>query len=131
VPKRFLLDTHIFLWFYQANKRLPERLRRSICDVRNDIAVSIVSFWEIAIKVQTGKLELLLPLEDLMNKAAADNMTVLPVQPSHILTLTQLPMYHIAPFDRMIIAQGIADKLTIVSKDEHFGKYPADTAWEE
>jgi len=94
------------------------------------LLLSAASVWEILIKVQLGKLQLPLPAGTyLRRQLAATNVEVLPVVFEHAFRLEQLPMHHRDPFDRMLVAQAISEKLPIISCDPWFDKYPVRVIW--
>ncbi|GHT29764.1 twitching motility protein PilT [Planctomycetales bacterium] len=127
---KILLDSHTFLWHMFGDSRLPVTLQQRIRQPGNTIAVSIVSLWEIAIKIQIGKLELADTLENIILDANNRGLNVLMVRPEHILRMLNLPLFHRDPFDRMIITQGIVDDWTVASIDSNFPKYNVSLIWE-
>jgi PIN domain nuclease of toxin-antitoxin system len=112
---RLLLDTHILLWWVMADRRLSRIVARAITSPDNDVAVSAVSLWEIGIKRALGRIDI--DLDRLLTTMLADGFTELPVRFAHSLKLESLPRRHDDPFDRMLIAQSIADARTLVTKD--------------
>lgn len=120
-----LLDTHVLLWSLFEPARLPEAVKSSLLDSRNDICVSTISFWEMSLKYSIGKLDL--------KGALPDDMPAIVTQSGfRIITLTdqesasfhQLPkLSHADPFDRMLIWQAISQNLTMISKDDRFSEY--------
>ena len=123
---RLLLDTNAFLWWRDASPRLSVKARNQIRDPANEIVVSIVSFWEIAIKRSLGKLRY---LEDFEGVMAEENFTLLTVAYRHLHVLEQLPLHHGDPFDRLLIAQSISENLPVVTNDKAFDGYDAHTFW--
>lgn len=123
---RLLLDTNAFLWWRDESPRLPARIRGQIRDPDNDIVVSIVSLWEIAIKRGTGKLRFLEDFETVMTE---EEFSLLPVSYTHLRALDQLPQHHRDPFDRLLIAQSLAESLPIASNDRAFALYDVKTFW--
>ncbi|HZK90008.1 MAG TPA: type II toxin-antitoxin system VapC family toxin [Stellaceae bacterium] len=123
---RLLLDTNAFLWWREESPQLPARVRDEIRDPDNDITVSIVSLWEIAIKRGTGKLQF---LEDFEEVVAEEEFGLLNVTYAHLRALGELPQHHRDPFDRLLIAQSVADKLAVVTNDRKFALYAAQTFW--
>ncbi len=113
---RLLLDTHILIWWVTGNRRLSKSLRDRIVAEENDVSVSAVTFWEIAIKVRLGRIDL--DLEDLRNAVRADGFTEVPVQFEHTLRLKMLPDHHRDPFDRLLIVQSIAEGQRLVTRDK-------------
>ncbi|MGI8494792.1 MAG: type II toxin-antitoxin system VapC family toxin [Pyrinomonadaceae bacterium] len=84
---RLLLDTHILIWFLEGNKSLLKSNRQIIADSDNDIFVSIVPLWEIAIKISIGKLTLAKPLAGAIKQIVIENIEILPISPEHILQI--------------------------------------------
>jgi len=121
-----LLDTHTFIWFINGDKSLPERIKRSIANIDNSCFISIASLWEMAVKLSLGTLKLKSDFNKIAGFLDDNEIEVLPVTFDHL----QLSYHHRDPFDRIIIAQCITEKLTILTKDEYFKKYPAKTMWD-
>ena len=102
---KLLLDTHIFLWLPSESHRLSIKSRKVIADPSNYLYLSIVSIWEIQIKVATGKLQLPIDLKNFVNIYCGYNdIQVISVIEQHIWALSTLPPHHRDPFDRMLIA---------------------------
>ena len=112
---RLLLDTHILLWWVMGDRRLSKALAAVVADPENDIVVSAASIWEIAIKRSLGRIEV--DLDELLSSMNADGFAELPVRFAHTLRLESLPRHHDDPFDRLLIAQSIADGRRLVTKD--------------
>ena len=125
-----LLDTHAFLWFVSDDPRLSVAAAGRIAEPATRVFTSVVSAWEIVIKVSTGKLTLDRPLEQFWPESlAANDFEVLDVKSEHVLALSSLPLHHRDPFDRLLIAQAIAEDLEIVSADATFDAYPVRRVW--
>jgi PIN domain nuclease of toxin-antitoxin system len=121
---QLLLDTHTFLWFAAGNPSLKRSARRRIEDVRNDKYLSVASIWEMAIKLSLGKLRLGVTLAEVIDIAAIGNgIHILPIALEHSLYVSTLPWHHRDPFDRMLIAQAIKEKMTILGSDSVFDAY--------
>ena len=104
---------------------LADRARGAIADPRNGVWVSAASAWEVAIKSALGRLHLPGPAAEVLPAALADNdFTPLPISVDHALRVTDLPRLHADPFDRILIAQAIAELLTIITADAIFARYP-------
>ncbi len=116
---RLLLDTHALLWWL-ADEGLSSRTRDAIADPANLVAVSAASAWEIAIKKALGKLT---ALDDLEQQVHAGGFVPLPINIAHGIAAGQLARHHDDPFDRMLIAQALAEGLTIVTRDKRFEDY--------
>jgi PIN domain nuclease of toxin-antitoxin system len=126
----FILDTHAFLWFVSGDKQLPITVKDKIIDINQPCFISIASFWEITIKNQIGKLELNISLEELFEYANRNQIEVVQITYDHLFTLSTLPQHHSDPFDRIIISQAIAEKMTLISKDKEFKKYKVKKLWD-
>lgn len=122
---KFLLDTQIFIWWDSEPEKLPARLSALFEDPSLTFVLSIASVWEMQIKAQLGKLDLNRPLNEIVVDQQRSNLLqLLPIELRHVLTLQQLPLYHKDPFDRLIIAQALAEQLTLLSVDAIFTHYP-------
>ena len=114
-----MLDTHILLWHVADDPRLSLVQSALIANPQHRKFVSVASLWEIAIKTGTGKLTAIGPLD----KLVPTSISILPVQLSHLLRLQTLPYHHRDPFDRLLIAQALAENLAVISVDKHFAAY--------
>ncbi len=112
--RRLLLDTHVFLWWLADAPQLGEPARAAIGDERNEVFVSAVSGWEIAIKRAAGKLRAPDDLDALVEDSGFSH---LPITFFHGEQAGALPPHHRDPFDRMLIAQAQAEGLVIVTRD--------------
>ena len=121
---RLLLDTHIFIWWADKPERLDARLLDVMLSTENELVLSVVSLWEMQIKSQLGKLTLRRPLEELVHlQQSVNGLQLLPVTSNHVFLLDELPLIHKDPFDRLIIAQAMAENLILVSHDKLFEDY--------
>jgi PIN domain nuclease of toxin-antitoxin system len=125
----FLLDTHTFLWFINGDPELSEKTKQIIENPDTVKFISIASFWEIAIKVSIGKLQLDMSFEELESHALQNGFELLPITFRHTSRVVQLPLNHKDPFDRILIAQATCDYLTILGKDPNFEKYGINSIW--
>lgn len=119
----YLLDTHSFLWFINGDEQLSEKAKNAIVDSEVVKYISIASLWEIAIKVNLGKLSLDISYADLRQQVVGNGFEILPITIEHTAALINLELHYRDPFDRMIIAQAINEQLTVIGKDENFDKY--------
>jgi PIN domain nuclease of toxin-antitoxin system len=127
---KLLLDTHAFLWMLQAPEKLPAKVVQAHNDPANALFVSVASLWEIQIKTAIGKLELDVPLAQIVREQLqGDRFSLLDIRAEHVLELGALPQHHGDPFDRMMIAQARAEKLPLVSIDRVFTQYPVEIFW--
>jgi PIN domain nuclease of toxin-antitoxin system len=127
---KLLIDTHTFLWWDSDPSRIPPATLFLMQESNNEIFVSLVSFWEIQIKTQLGKLTLKTTLSSIIFEQQEKNgILILPITLPHILELDNLPWYHKDPFDRLLIAQSRQENTTIISKDSAFNDYDCQILW--
>lgn len=127
---RVLLDTHAFLWWVDGGERLSARARRTIASAGNDCLLSLASAWEMAIKVSLGKLQLPAPPERfLADQMAANRFGLLDIDLRHVSGVASLPFHHRDPFDRLLAAQALVERLPIVSADPVFRSYGVKRVW--
>jgi PIN domain nuclease of toxin-antitoxin system len=127
---RLLLDTHTFLWWIGDAPELNATAKRAIANIKNECYLSVVSCWEMAIKASLGKLRLAKPMERFVTEQlTANGFNLLSIELRHAAEVEKLPFYHRDPFDRLLIAQAITEKLTIVSADKVFPKYGVKVLW--
>ena len=127
---RYLLDTNALLWFLAGDAKLSGRARGLIENPNNEKLLSIVSLWEIAIKVRLGKLELDKPFEQVFPETLDFNcIQILDITVDSLIKLTTLPFHHRDPFDRLIIAQGFVEGLPIITVDTIFDAYSINREW--
>jgi PIN domain nuclease of toxin-antitoxin system len=117
----YLLDTHVLLWWFSRSSRLKESVRAMIADPQTPIFVSAASFWEAAIKRARGRLAF--ESAALIGAVVASGIGQLPITTEHALAAGDLPRHHEDPFDRMLVAQAIAESLTIISNDARLRLY--------
>jgi len=125
---KYLVDTHVFLWWMVTPERLSPTAREIIETESTEIAFSTVSGWEIAIKSFLGKLKGV-PLADLPAEIAGFGWTELPLRLHHLPALAELSFHHRDPFDRALIAQAMAEKLIFITRDERATLYDLPTLW--
>ena len=126
-----LLDTHSFIWAILMPHMLSPAAATALGDRRNKVCVSLVSAWEMAIKVQTAKLTLDRSIKDLFTvDLLTPDFSLLPLQLDHIIALSSLELHHRDPFDRLLVAQAIAENMPIVSCDTMLDRYPVTRLWQ-
>jgi PIN domain nuclease of toxin-antitoxin system len=122
---RLLLDTHVFLWYINADPQLPVAFRDAIRDPANEVYLSAASVWEAVIKYALGKLPLPEPpAEYLPQQRAAHRIATLAVEEAALAHLASLPPLHRDPFDRILIAQALQHGLQLVTVDDAVRAYP-------
>jgi PIN domain nuclease of toxin-antitoxin system len=125
----YLLDTHSFIWSDSEPEKLSKIVKKVIEDGNNSLFLSVITIWEMQIKVQIGKMTLRKPIEELIKEQEENNIVLLPVNLPHVLKVGELPLHHRDPFDRLLIAQAMVEGFTLLSKDENFSAYPVPVLW--
>jgi len=127
---KFIADTHAFLWFITDSERLSPKAKTFLEASESDRVLSAASIWEIAIKTSLGKLSFKKPLEELLPEQIRLNyFQVLDISSEHALRVAGLPMLHRDPFDRMIVAQALVERLPILSNDGALDGYGVRRLW--
>ncbi len=125
---KVLIDTHVLLWGLQDETKLSRRVQALLPTA--DVWISVASLWEILAKVQVGKLTLPTPVSDyLSEKLRGNGVSVLALTFEHVRRLEELPLHHRDPFDRILVAQSMEEKLQLVTNDSKFEKYPISLIW--
>ncbi len=119
---RLLLDTHVLLWCLEGNDSLTDRARKTISSA-DSVYASAVNVWEIVIKILTGKLQLQIDPQDLVETITESGFEMLAIKPEHALKLLDLEDFNRDPFDRILIAQSLVEPLHLVTCDSVVAKY--------
>jgi PIN domain nuclease of toxin-antitoxin system len=123
--RHLLLDTHIFLWWRSDNARIRSEVRDVIRDA-DTVFVSAASAWEIAIKSSLGQISISAPFEEGVIESGFDRLNI---AFPHAAAVRDLPLHHRDPFDRLLVAQAICERLTLVTHDRNLAPYPIDILW--
>lgn len=127
---RLLLDTHTLLWAVDDPSQVSAPAMTAMADPANDRLLSAATIWELAIKVGLGKLTLLLPYRQWMDKAIADlKLVILPITVEYAARQSTLPPHHKDPFDRLLIAQALVEGIPVVSADVALDPYGVTRLW--
>jgi PIN domain nuclease of toxin-antitoxin system len=127
---RLLLDTHAFIWWANNDPQLSTPARIAVGDRANEIFLSSVSTWEMAIKVAIGKLTLSATVPVVVASQVSQYQFIpLPINYEHTYQVETMPLHHTDPFDRLLIAQALVENLLIVTCDSKFGPYGVSTLW--
>ena len=128
---RLLLDTHALLWFLADDPRLSRHADAATKAPDTGVLVSVVSLWEITIKAGLGKLTVDEPFEEtIAGRLADERINVLPVEIRHLAALRPLPHHHRDPFDRVLVAQALAEGVPVVTRDARFAAYGVAVVWD-
>ncbi|MEG4328728.1 type II toxin-antitoxin system VapC family toxin [Microcoleus sp. herbarium5] len=125
---RLLLDTHALIWFVSNDLNLPVSTRDKI-ESADQVFLSIASLWEMAIKLNIGKLPLQGNFEDIEPQLSAAGITILPLTFADTVQFRYLPLHHRDPFDRILVVQAINHSLVLVSRDVAFDAYDLQRLW--
>jgi PIN domain nuclease of toxin-antitoxin system len=127
---KVLVDTHTFIWDIIADHRSSTKAKQVLRSDEHELFFSLVSLWEIAIKIKTGKLNTIgSSVAYIRDEMDAYGMQLLPIRYEHILQLESLPHHHSDPFDRLLIAQALTESLPILSGDSAFANYGIKLVW--
>ena len=128
---RYLLDTHVLLWWRADDSRLPHRWDLILGNTEDhDITFSIVSLWEIAIKRALGTLELAVPMADFSRQLQEGHgFRQINIEPEELDRLQTLPYHHRDPFDRLLIAQALETGAIAITNDRQWKKYRCKVQW--
>lgn len=125
-----LLDTHVLLWWLTDDSRLQERQREMLYDSGTRLLVSSVSAFEIATKVRIGKLPAASAFERELERVCTDfGMHELSLSIAHAALAGRLPVDHRDPFDRLLAAQSVIERVPLMTNDAAFRTFPVDVAW--
>lgn len=120
---KYLLDTQIFVLWMQGSKRLKEEIREILKSPQNTVYLSVASVWEMVIKKKLGKLRLPRDWKETLKESRFEILSIIL---EHAYAVESLPLLHRDPFDRMLIAQAITEKATLITGDSKMKKYKAN-----
>ena len=118
---RILLDTHILLWWLKDDRRLSDTAVNIIGNAANDIYISAVNAWEIAIKKSLGRVQI--DMDEFLKSIKSSGLGVLNITVNHACQVSNLPNHHKDPFDRMLIAQSIIEPMRLLTHDDTLVQY--------
>lgn len=125
-----LLDTHAFLWLATGDIRLSETARKTFLNQENSLFFSAASYWEICIKMSLGKISLKTGwFQTIQNEMEINAIQWLPIEMTHCAKVIKLPFHHRDPFDRMLVAQAITEKMQLLSRDSRLSAYSIKRIW--
>jgi PIN domain nuclease of toxin-antitoxin system len=127
---RCLLDTHTAVWYFAGSPELSKKAKAAILDASNEIFISVVSAWELAIKRSLGRDGMsLYSADEFFSKIRAYGAELLALEPRHVRPVETLPYHHRDPFDRLLIATAMSENMTFLSADENVPKYEVSWLW--
>jgi PIN domain nuclease of toxin-antitoxin system len=127
---RVLLDTHCFLWWVSDAPRLSSKARAAVADPDNECLVSLASCWEMAIKISQGKLKLSAAIERFLpDQLTINGFAPLEIGFRHVARIASMPFHHRDPFDRLLAAQALEERIPIISADATFRRYGVKRIW--
>jgi PIN domain nuclease of toxin-antitoxin system len=124
-----VVDSHVLLWWFSRSRQLSEPARRSMADPENRVYVSAAVAWELAIKVNLGKLDARNFVAGLPAFLHEEGFHRLAISTDHALRAGLLPLHHTDPFDRMLVAQAQALNCPMVSADARLDRYGVRRIW--
>jgi len=124
-----LIDTHALIWFVAGDRRLGRAARAAMEQEQARLFISAASVWEMAIKAARGRLALPYPVARYLANRVEEGYEVLRVDGTHAAAVEHLPPHHHDPFDRLLIAQALSERLPVVTRDRMFKKYDVEVIW--
>jgi len=125
----YLLDTHAVLWFFNGDKSLSDRAKRIIENPQYSKYISMASVWEVGIKISIGKLEFPENTKGFIYQIKKHGFVLLPISEDYIIESEQLPLIHRDPFDRLLVATAISEKMSLISADKNIAQYNVSLVW--
>ena len=119
----------MLLWALENNPRLSEKARSFLTDVENEVQLSVVSLWEIAIKVSINKLDLEYSFDRVLSEVEKQGIIILSISIEALKLVRTLPFHHRDPFDRLIISEDLVSNIPIISSDPKFQGYEVEVIW--
>ena len=125
----YLLDTHVAIWFLTGDTLLSPTAAQIIREGVNRVYLSMISAWELAIKISIGKLRFPGNVAGFIQAVQANDITVIPIKPSHLTVFESLPLIHRDPFDRLLIATALDERMPLISADKNIAQYDVPLVW--
>jgi len=125
----YLLDTHVVLWFFNGDKSLTDKAKSIIENPQHNKYISMASVWEVGIKISIGKLEFPENTKGFIYQIKKHGFVLLPINEDYIIESEQLPLIHRDPFDRLLVATAISEKMSFISADKNVAKYNVSLIW--
>ena len=126
---KYLLDTHAILWFFDSLEKLSKKAFDAIIDPNTEKYVSIVTAWELAIKISLGKMKFDGGVNNFFNKIEENGFELLPIKEEHLRQVEILPFLHRDPFDRLLIASAVSEGMNLITADTNIHQYNTPWIW--
>jgi len=127
--KPILLDTHTAIWFFNGSPNLSEKAKQEILNPDNRVNISVVSVWELAVKINIGKLKFSRGVAGFLELLNSNGFQLLNITTRHLLELERLPLHHRDPFDRILVAAAISEEMKFVTADKDMLPYSLQCVW--
>ena len=127
---KYLLDTHVLIRWFQNPESLPKKIDEMMNDLDNQMFVSIISLWEIVIKLNIKKLELKFNIQEMIEELSDSNIEILPIKQRYLDIYLGLPLLHKDPFDRLLISTALSEQIPFITSDNKNHLYPVEWIWE-
>lgn len=124
-----LIDTHALIWFVAGDRRLGKAARSAMEQDRARLHISAASVWELAIKAARKRIQLRFPVQRYLADRLDEGFILLRVEGTHAAAVEHLAFHHDDPFDRLLIAQALSERMPVVTRDRVFRKYGVDVIW--
>ena len=125
----YLLDTHAAIWFFTGDSALSSTADQIIRDRTNRIYLSVISAWELTIKISIGKLRFPGDAAGFIQTAQSNDITIIPIETIHLSILKELPFIHRDPFDRLLVATALAEEMKLITADRNIAQYDVSCVW--
>lgn len=126
----YLLDTHAIIWFFNEPELIPSKTLEIIQESENKIFYSLISLWEISIKLKINKLKINKTVEELNEACLFSGFELISMKIEHLGALEALDLHHSDPFDRILISTALTENMTIITKDKSITPYPVSILWQ-
>ena len=125
----YLLNTHAAIWFFTGDSALSSSANQIIRDKIYRVYLSVVSAWELTIKISIGKLRFPGDAAGFIQAAKSNDIAIVLIESAHLTVLKKLPFIHRDPFDRLLIATALAENMTLITADDNIAKYNVPQVW--
>ena len=126
---KYLLDTHAVIWYFEDLPMITPTINEIIGNSGNNIYISTISLWEIALKLNLRKLTVSFTFDELLDDIKNGDFEILQIEDEYLKGLSALPFIHKDPFDRLLISTALSENLTLITIDENIQKYDVPWIW--